>query len=830
MRNLLNARTRSGTPRIGFLRGLTSGQRLVVALLLGAAAAGTGAFINAAGASANVTPATGGVNISMDKTSATGGSGTWTSLTGPVVTEKADADISVGTVTLRAPNGFEFRTVPLGGAVSVTIGDTTTNAEKVATTSAACPGGSSASASVAATTISVAVCQSSSNRLKSTMTWNGIEVRPTAATMLPTGDIVLTSGTISGVSGTTNFGTLSTTAGAAKKLAFTTQPGGGAADSAWSTQPVVTVQDNWGNTDTANSSASVTLAISSQPGGTTNTLSCTTNPLNASAGVETFGGCRIGGTAGSYTLSASSTGLTAATSGSFSITFGAAIKLAFTTQPAGPATGGTAFTTQPAVTVQDRYGNTVANNTSAVSLSITSGTGTAGAILSCTTNPTAASSGVATFSGCAIDKAGSGYQLHAIDGILTVADSASFSVTVGSPSKLGFAQQPASATAGNSISPAVTIRILDAGGNLTSSTASVTIAIGTNPGGGTLSGTLTSTAVSGTATFSTLSIDKAGTGYTLGAASSGLTSATSTGFNITAAGPSKLAFTQQPSNTTAGVAISPAVTVQIQDQFGNLTTDTSSVTVALGVNPGSATLTGTLTRAASGGVATFSNLSMTKAAAGYTLTAADGALTGATSGSFSIVATAASQVVIVQQPTDTAVTVSMSPAVTVQLRDQYGNNTAGTGISVTLTPSAGVINAGASATTAGGLATFGGITINNATTGLALTASSTGLTPSSASTSFTVYVPVSNGATLTNTIGDTASGVASVSYYYCAGFTGTCTAGNWVAIGTSTTPTTFSKTWTGQPTNGQYRLVAIGTDKVGNTSGASSSIPVVVSN
>jgi hypothetical protein len=58
------------------------------------------------------------------------------------------------------------------------------------------------------------------------------------------------------------------------------------------------------------------------------------------------------------------------------------------------------------------------------------------------------------------------------------------------------------------------------------------VAIGTNPGGGTLSGTKTRSAVGGTATFNDLSIDRAGTGYTLTAASTGLTGATSSTFDI----------------------------------------------------------------------------------------------------------------------------------------------------------------------------------------------------------------------------------------------------------------------------------------------------------
>src|SRR5262249_16453471 len=149
-------------------------------------------------------------------------------------------------------------------------------------------------------------------------------------------------------------------------------------------------------------------------------------------------------------------------------------------------------------------------------------------------------------------------------------------------------------------------------------TSNVTVAIGTNAGGGTLSGTTTMAAVGGIATFSTLSIDKAGTGYTLTAADGSLAGATSGTFNITPPAAHHLAFGVQPSNTVAGVAISPAVTVRVLDQFDNLVTgDNSSVTVAIGTNAGGGTLSGTLTVAAASGVATFSTLSINKTGTGY---------------------------------------------------------------------------------------------------------------------------------------------------------------------------------------------------------------------
>src|SRR2546422_3337298 len=64
-------------------------------------------------------------------------------------------------------------------------------------------------------------------------------------------------------------------------------------------------------------------------------------------------------------------------------------------------------------------------------------------------------------------------------------------------------------------------------------TARVRAALGSNPGGSTLSGTTTVAAVNGMASFSPLTLDKTGTGYALTATATGLNAATSSGFNIT---------------------------------------------------------------------------------------------------------------------------------------------------------------------------------------------------------------------------------------------------------------------------------------------------------
>jgi len=216
-----------------------------------------------------------------------------------------------------------------------------------------------------------------------------------------------------------------------------------------------------------------------------------------------------------------------------------------------------------------------------------------------------------------------------------------YAAVAGAANKLAFGVQPSATAVGATITPAVTVEIQDAVGNrITTATNVVTISIGTNPGSGTLSGTLSKAAVAGVATFNDLKINAAGTGYTLSATATNLTAATCSAFNIVTAGPpAKLGFKVQPSNTAAGVVIVPAVTVEIQDATGNLvTTATDTVAVAIQNNPGGGILSGTLAKPAGGGIATFNDLSINYIGIGYTLSATSGSLTAATSNPFNIFA------------------------------------------------------------------------------------------------------------------------------------------------------------------------------------------------
>lgn len=99
----------------------------------------------------------------------------------------------------------------------------------------------------------------------------------------------------------------------------------------------------------------------------------------------------------------------------------------------------------------------------------------------------------------------------------------------------------------------------------------------------------------------------------------------------------QLAFSVGPSAAVAGEAINPAMQVEVRDAAGNLVTGSrAAITLVFGANPGSATLHGSTTVNAVGGIATFSGITVEQAAAGYTLAASAATMTGATTGAFTV--------------------------------------------------------------------------------------------------------------------------------------------------------------------------------------------------
>lgn len=157
-----------------------------------------------------------------------------------------------------------------------------------------------------------------------------------------------------------------------------------------------------------------------------------------------------------------------------------------------------------------------------------------------------------------------------------------------------------------------------------------------DPQGATLSGTTTRNASSGIANFNDLSVDRAGN-YEFRATSPGFESDDTTTFAITPAEPDILSFVQEPTSGTVGMELA-AIQVELTDEFGNRTD--GQVSISLASNPGSATLSGTLNRATTNGVATFDDLQLSAPGEGYTLQVSSASLTPTQSQPFDITAPA----------------------------------------------------------------------------------------------------------------------------------------------------------------------------------------------
>lgn len=420
------------------------------------------------------------------------------------------------------------------------------------------------------------------------------------------------------------------------QLAFVSEPGGGPGGTVWSQQPAVAVEDADGNV-IAGSSVQLGLFIATGTGTTGAYLSCSGTEA-AVNGVASFQGCSVDKAGTNYSLVAydSTDKLVSADSQPFDITAGSASKLAFTAEPAGAGSGGVMIT-QPEVTVEDAGGNPAAGNSDQITLSLTSGTGTSGASLSCTSDTVAAVDGVADFAGCAIDKPGTGYTLTATDSAAGLsATSAPFDVvsgsasgTVGPPAQLVFATQPGGGTGGTVWSQQPVVAVEDANGNVvTTSTASIELSVTSGTGPGTLSCTDDPLPVTHEAAyFSGCRIDRAGSSYTLSATdpADGL-STVSQSFAVSEGPPSRLSFTTQPGNALAGQLLASQPVVAVEDAGGNVIA-TSTASIRLSVTAGTGASGAVLSCAGSVsaflGSAQFSRCAIDQAAGGYTLTATD---------------------------------------------------------------------------------------------------------------------------------------------------------------------------------------------------------------
>jgi hypothetical protein len=382
--------------------------------------------------------------------------------------------------------------------------------------------------------------------------------------------------------------------------------------------PAVTVQvlDSDGNLvpDPVN----VTVSLS---GGDPNATLGGTTTQATSGGVATFSDLTVDKVGTSYVLTASLPDFSAVqplASDPFDVTPGDPASLKFDQQPTDTAAGAV-ITPSVTVDVLDGNGNLVTDQSVDVTVVLSGGDPNAG--LGGT--PTQSSvNGVATFDDLTVDKVGTGYLLKASSGILNGDTSAPFDVSAGSGTHLKFDVQPSDVVAGQAIAPAVTVKVLDAEGNLVQDPTDVTVALsGGNPDA-TLGGHKTQTSVNGVATFDDLTVNLADTGYTLMASSGSLQTDTSSAFAVTPGAIDHIGFVTQPVSTPAKTVM-PKVVVAVEDQFDNpIPNPGGQIHLSIGQNPSGGTLSGLTSQApGSDGLAGFNNLSIDKPGTNYTLRA-----------------------------------------------------------------------------------------------------------------------------------------------------------------------------------------------------------------
>ncbi len=169
------------------MRGIQGARLLAFIGTLALAGAMLPASVFAQIAPATITPATGGTGI-LTTTAASGGSGTYTALSGPAITESVGQQLINATITIEAPAGFEFNpgvaTPPVMSGSG--CGYTASSLLYVG------PGFGSTSVSTTLSGTSTAAC---------TITFSGLQIRPQTTTPASGNLTVLINGSNAGNGG-----------------------------------------------------------------------------------------------------------------------------------------------------------------------------------------------------------------------------------------------------------------------------------------------------------------------------------------------------------------------------------------------------------------------------------------------------------------------------------------------------------------------------------------------------------------------------------------------------------------------------------------------------
>src|SRR5439155_368535 len=259
--------------------------------------------------------------------------GAYTALTGPTYYEAVSGDAGVGTFVLNAPSGFIFDTGGTAPTVLVTrIAGTGANSQNI---DGVASGTAEAISPSSTTQIKFSVKTASSGGVTCSLTWQNVRVRPTASSPLASGNITDSGSSVLAAvtSSSTSLGRL-TEVGPAARLTIQTQPSSTAtAGVAFQTQPVIRIEDAFGNLISTDNSTVVTALRSTGSGTLQGTLTAV-----AAGGLATFTNL-FHNVATNITISFASGSLTSTSSTSIAVGPAGAAQMVFITQPANGTVG-----------------------------------------------------------------------------------------------------------------------------------------------------------------------------------------------------------------------------------------------------------------------------------------------------------------------------------------------------------------------------------------------------------------------------------------------------------------------------------------------------------
>ncbi|HKK46726.1 MAG TPA: invasin domain 3-containing protein [Balneolaceae bacterium] len=706
---------------------------------------------------ADVIKASGGTNLSVDSVATQG----YTTLDGPTIRETAIGQLASGkNIVLTLPTGYAWNNNLTGNDITITIAPTGAANTKLAVSF------SSITANSATFHVDHASIANGNGQGPGRVEIQGLQLRPTTTNVPSTGQISNT--------GTTgpdkNYGNLSTAVGSITKVRVET-----AADGSGQIVPaqnltagksitVYAIARDVGNNFVKN----IALAASSDwslTGGSGTIPQSAVTP-SASLKSATFSSQ----TTGTTKIQAAYSGATSVTSGTLTVLPRSTQSMAINTQPSDTVTAGAAFPTQPIIFLKDQFGNKVTtDDTTQVTVSINSGNGTLSGTLTKTAN-----AGTISFSDLYATIADTVTLKFESPGLSSIVSN-EIVILPASAADLEYIQQPSNTAQNGTITPPVTLRLLDTYGNEVHQSG-ITVTLNSESFFNNSSTLSTATDANGIATFDNLVINNnATTGqFHLTAQFSGINNPVDSApfeiisptqlakYNIEAAGGGNIG--DQQAGTSFSFQISAI------NGAGNVKTDFSgSVTVTsdgdLQINS-SPVDSFTASNFQSG----VFDTTITITSSGITHIYADsGQTVSGKSNGFNVLPSniiSPDSSTITANPTDLTANGTSTSTITVQLKDEYGNNLVSGGENVQLFTTAGTFGSGDTTITANdnGDGTYSAVLTSSSTAGqiatITGTVNSTGIADSARVnfnpgeiTKFIINLPQNNGSPAMQTAG-----------------------------------------------------------------------------